>query len=203
MAPLTQEERAQILQGASAAVSTVAGAALAPSVGGIASLAVAGGATPATAGTIGAISSSAIGGLAGAIFVAPIVAGIAAEIFDIDFPQISVGDVARAARFNERIRARGLEPVITTDPFTGNVLLATKDQIPILGQLAKEAALRSLPQPDTELRFQARQGLIDALAESAPARGFFERTEDIPADLRGGVFRATADSPLMFLRSTA
>jgi hypothetical protein len=162
---------------------------------------VAGGASASTAGIIGTVGSGAIGGLAGGLFVAPILAGIAAEVFRVHFPTINIFDLARAATFKRKIAARGLEGRVTTDPFTGNLALSTEDQKPILNQLLFEAAIRAQPSQPTSTTFAARQELIQGLAESAPARGFFASSADIPATLRGGVFRATADSPIQFVQT--
>lgn len=96
------------------------------------------------------------------------------------------------------LRRKGLEPRIGTDPFTGNVLISTADQQPFLAELTRNAAVRraALDQDTSEI-FEARQALIDGLAQSAQERGF---PVAIDPSLRGGVLRPTADAPLQFVQ---
>ncbi len=98
----------------------------------------------------------------------------------------------------ERLRARGLEPRISQNPFIpGSTVISTFDQGPILDQLVMEATLRRFTAgQDFSPILTGREALVRGLASTATARGFREK---IPEPLRGGVFRETAESPLQFI----
>lgn len=174
MAPLTAQERSQIVEGGGALGSFLATE----------------------------LSGAAITGptfLPALAFLPPVL-GLLASINRPRFPRLSPADILSTVSESIRLRERGLEPVVSTDPFTGNVALSTQDQANLLPQLLFEAAARDVPRPSTDQASALREILIEGLAETAESRGFFPTVESVQ-DLRGGVFRATADSPLQFINT--
>ncbi len=94
----------------------------------------------------------------------------------------------------DALRAQGLNPRLSRDPFFGDLVISTRDQDPFLDELVRNAAVRRVAaQEDFSDIFAIRQGVIEGLAETAVERGF-SRTVD--PSFRGGVFRETAESPL-------
>lgn len=95
------------------------------------------------------------------------VAGAGAEQLQpgIRFPGVRPGNIAEIAVQIRDLRARGLEPEITTDPFTGGLVLSTRDQGPflenILGTLAERELLGLTPTESAEI-FRLREGFIEA-----------------------------------------
>ena len=111
------------------------------------------------------------------------------------FPRLP--PVGRILQETGAIQKRGLIPRIGTDPFTGNVLISTADQAQNLQELTRNAAVNRLAiDQDTSQLFEAREGLIRGIRQTAVDRGFASR---IDPNLRGGVFRPTAESPLQFI----
>jgi hypothetical protein len=143
-------------------------------------------------------SGGILGALVPAVAVLPGVAGLVALETRPRFPQLGIPEIASALASADKLRRRGLEPRISTDPFTGNVAVSTLDQAPILEQLLFESAVRSVPPPDPAPLRAAREALITGLRESAVERGFFSSTAAIPPGLSGQFIRPTADSPLVF-----
>ncbi len=99
----------------------------------------------------------------------------------------------------ERTGRRGR---ISSNPFTGRPVISAFDQDPHLFSLLErrartEAIAPLLPEFSRQLGLE-RTALIEGLAETAVERGFFGSTAEIE-DLRGGVFRRTAESPLEFV----
>ena len=80
------------------------------------------------------------------------------------FPGVSPGDFVRLATGVRDLRARGLQPVITTDPITGNFVLSTADQ-QFASQIAATLAERQFgmltPDESREI-FNLRQGFIES-----------------------------------------
>jgi len=129
------------------------------------------------------------GGLLGLAFL-PLTLGLAAQFNRVRFPQLSPGDIGRAAL------AASQESVISSDPFFGDVVISQPDQTEFLTELVRNSAIRRVAaEQDTSRLFLERRGVIEGLAESAPDRGF---ATAIDPKLRGGVFRASADAPLEF-----
>ncbi len=136
------------------------------------------------------------GGVLGLAFL-PLIIGLQQQFNRVRFPQINIGRPLTVAR---EIRSRGLTPRISLDPFFGDVIVSARDQDPFLEEIIRTRAMRRVAASlDTRPLFEAREELIQGLAETAVDRGFFATTADIPPGLRGGVFRATADSPLEFI----
>jgi len=82
-------------------------------------------------------------------------------------PGIKPGDLLRAALQIQALSERGLVPVASTDPFTGNLVVSTEDQSPILETLLGEKFAREelAPGPEEiqEVR-SARDAVVRALA---------------------------------------
>lgn len=96
-----------------------------------------------------------------------------------------------------RLNKRGLEGRLSSDPFRLATVISTADQADVLDELVLNAALRrEADRQDFSSIFDIRQGVIEGLAETAVERGF---ARTIDPELRGGVFRETADAPLQFV----
>lgn len=148
-----------------------------------------------------AIAEVAGAGLGGTGFIGiaalPLILGLQQEFNRVRFPQINIGRPLTVAR---EIRSRGLTPRISLDPFFGDVIVSARDQDFFLEEIIRTRALRRVAASlDTRPLFEAREQLSNLLADTAVERGFFATTADIPAGLRGGVVRDTADSPLRFV----
>ncbi len=93
-----------------------------------------------------------------------------------------------------RLRAQGLDPRFSRDPFFGDLVISTFDQDPFLDELVRSSAVRRVAaRQDFSDVLAIREGVIEGLAETAQERGF---SRTIDPSFRGGVFRETADSPL-------
>lgn len=94
----------------------------------------------------------------------------------------------------DALRAQGLDPRISRDPFFGDLVISTRDQDPFLDELVRNAAVRRVAaREDFSAVLAFREGVIEGLAETAQERGF---ARTIDPSFRGGVFRETADAPL-------
>ncbi len=129
-------------------------------------------------------------GLLGLAFL-PLALGISAALNRVRFPQLRIEDLGTAA-----IAARqGF--LISSDPFFGDVVISRRDQVDNLTELVRNSAIRRVAaEQDTSRLFLERRGLIEGLAETAADRGF---AQVVDPNLRGGVFRPTADAPLQFI----
>ncbi len=188
--PLTPQEKNAIATTALPLAASLIPTASAPSTAVLAS----------TVPTSTILASGALTSLAVLLPLIPIVAGLTASITRPRFPQLKPGDIGKVINEARLLRKRGLEPVVSTDPFTGNVALSTQDQAALLPQLLFEAATRNQPQPSTDLASSLRQELVDVLASTAVERGFFPTVASVE-NLRGGVFRATPTSPIQFIQT--
>ncbi len=131
--------------------------------------------------------------------IAP-VQGLVADLTRIRFPRISPGQVSQEILNITRGTGgrAGAEARVTSSPFDLRQFISNRDQDEFLTELMREDAIRRLvAQQDTSRLFLQRRALIEGLAESAEERGF---ASVVDTDLRGGVFRATADSPLQFIQ---
>ena len=83
------------------------------------------------------------------------------------FPGISPGDLLRAALQIQALSESGLVPVASTDPFTGDLVVSTQDQSPVLETLLGEKfareALAGTPE-EVEVVRTFRDEVIDRLA---------------------------------------
>jgi len=83
------------------------------------------------------------------------------------FPGISPGDLLRAALQIQALSESGLVPVASTDPFTGDLVVSTQDQSPVLETLLGEKfareALAGTPEEIEEVR-TFRDEVVDRLA---------------------------------------
>ncbi len=130
------------------------------------------------------------GGILGLAFL-PLTLGLAAQFNRIRFPQVSPGDIGRAAA-----QARQ-GSVISSDPFFGDVVISQPDQAEFLTELVRNSAIRRIAAlQDTSRLFLQRRSVIEGLAETAQERGF---ASTIDPNLRGGVFRPSADEPIQFI----
>ena len=173
--PLSPREQSELVQIASGIGQAAVSASVAPALGAssLVGLSAAGvSLSPGAAGVIG----PALGSLGGALFAAgafvPPVLGLLATINDPSFPKLEVGrgGIGQVVTEAAALRSRGLTPVISTDPFTGNVALSTVDQSSLLPQLLFEAAFRdefSATETDIDAIRSARDQLIDQLAATA------------------------------------
>jgi len=186
MAPISQQERAQLISAGFGVAEAATG--LGISTLGTASFAPAG-------LTVTASAPFAVPLLA---FIPPAL-GLLSLALRPRFPRLEPADIGRTVQEIQRLERQGLQPIVGTDPFTGNVAIATADQLRFLPQLLQEAAERARPLPPTQPLFSLREELIGSLAESAVERGFFRRTEDIPRGLTGQFIRPAAEAPLRFV----
>lgn len=162
--PLSVEQKNQIAQGA----TTVGQIAIAEGAG------------------LGLLGTGFLG-----IAFLPIIAGISAQLNRVRFPQLSTGDIGRAAR------AAGSGFALSSDPFFGDVVISRPEQAPFLDELVRSSAERRfLATQDFSEFFDVRQGVIEGLEETAFERGF---AREVDPALRGGVFRETEEAPLQFL----
>lgn len=117
------------------------------------------------------------------------------------FPQQKPGELGKAVAEAMLLRKKGLDPVITTNPYTGELTIGTSDQP--LDILLAERAIRTLTPPqDTARIYELRQELIRQSAETAVSRGFFPTVESLPKIPKGitcGLTRPTADAPLEYV----
>ncbi len=121
----------------------------------------------------------------------PLVAGLTAELTRVRFPRISPTDIGQAAA------AARQGSVISADPFFGDVVISQPDQADFLTELVRNSALRRVAaETDFSRLFLQRRAVIEGLAESAEERGF---ATTIDPNLRGTVFRPSADEPLRFI----
>jgi len=117
------------------------------------------------------------------------------------FPKVNVDDLARAISAKRLLERQGHQPVITTDPYTGNIGIGTQGQP--LDLLFREAATRlaaasGLPERTAEIR-ALRDEYIDL---RAAAGGPFPDVASLPKIPKGvvcGVMRPTADAPLQYV----
>ncbi len=122
--------------------------------------------------------------------VIPLVQGIVQSLTRVRFPRISPGDIGRTA-----LAARQ-GSVISSDPFFGDLVISQPDQADFLTELVRNSAIRRIvAEQDTSRLFLQRRAVIEGLAESGEERGF---ATAIDPNLRGGVFRPSADAPLEF-----
>ncbi len=123
----------------------------------------------------------------------PLVLGLTASLTRVRFPRISPADIGRTVA--ESFRGS----VISKDPFFGDVVISQPDQAEFVTELVRNSAIRRIAaQQDTSRLFLERRGVIEGLAQTAQERGFATSTEEI-RNLRGSVFRPSADAPLQFL----
>ncbi len=141
----------------------------------------------------GIVEGAGLGLLGGSILglaFLPLALGLASQLNRVRFPRLSPSDIGRAAF------AGGQGSVISSDPFFGDVVISNRDQVDNLTELVRNSAIRRVAaEQDTSRLFLERRGVIEGLAESAPDRGF---ATAIDPNLRGGVFRPSADAPLEF-----
>ncbi len=189
--PLTGAEKTQLLQGAQGTSALLQSVALAPKV--LAPVVVGGVPSGVSVAGLGALSLPALA------FLPPII-GLTALLGRQRFP---VGgteeELFGPLRDLERTGRRGR---ISSNPFAGRPVISAFDQDPHLFSLLERRARREqiaplLPEFSREV-FEDRQALITGLEQTAVERGFAGSLAEIE-DLRGGVFRRTAESPLEFV----
>jgi len=144
-------------------------------------------------GSLAGLSALGTGGL-GILFI-PLLLGLQAEFNRVHAP-IGPGPIA-ILNETRKLQRRGLQTRISPDPFFGNTVISTVDQDANLFTFIRQAAQR---RARSEFDFSpigvARERLSEELARTAVSRGF---RATIDPDLRGGVFRETAESPLQFI----
>lgn len=145
-----------------------------------------------------ALGTSALG-----IAALPLLLGLQQQLNRVRFPQIKLGQLQEVIDIGGELARRGLEPVVSRDPFSFDVLVGTAGQdLPLLAQEAFERRIgQEIGALEAPRILAEREALIEGLRETAVERGFFETTADIPADLRGGVFRPTPSAPLQFVQT--
>jgi len=80
-------------------------------------------------------------------------------------PQVAPGLIGEAARAIVALSERGLDPVISTDPFTGDTVVSTADQARHLQGILEDKAARELLAPFPEEIAQIRE-LRDIVIEA-------------------------------------
>lgn len=80
-------------------------------------------------------------------------------------PGLKPGDILRASLATQALSERGLSPVVSTDPFTGNLVISTADQTAnlfnLLGERFAREALASTPAESAEI-FRQREAFIES-----------------------------------------
>jgi len=82
-----------------------------------------------------------LGALLATAAVQPGLLGISADKNRIPVPKISPGALLSAALEIEKLSARDLQPVVSTDPFTGDLVVSTADQSQFLEQILLDRAV--------------------------------------------------------------
>jgi len=81
------------------------------------------------------------------------------------FPRLSPGNILRTAIQTQALSERGLVPVVSTDPFTGNVVISTSDQseglFNLLGERFAREVLASTPAESAAI-FAEREAFIES-----------------------------------------
>ncbi len=188
--PLTGAEKTQIAQGVSLLAQP---AVLGPKV---LATGVAASGVPFTATTVSTLGPLSLPALA---FLPPLL-GLTALFGRVRFP---VGgteeELFGPLRDLERTGRRGR---ISSNPFTGRPVISAFDQDPhlfsLLQRRARQEQIAPLLPAFSASVLADRDAVITGLAESAVERGFAQSVEDL-RDVRGGVFRRTAESPLEFV----
>ncbi len=136
-----------------------------------------------------------VAGTAGlGIIALPLVLGLQAQFSRVHAPKINPISILNQARALQR---RGLDPRISSDPFFGDTIISARDQDRFLPELVRGVAERRVRSTqDFSSILARREAITEGLAASAMERGF---AATIDPDLRGGVFRETAESPLKFI----
>lgn len=94
------------------------------------------------------------------------------------------------------LRKRGLTPRVSSSPFTGNVVISTADQERFLPELVLNAEFPQIYAPVREVL--GKQALAERQAAIAEGQRLGAGLSYSP-ELRGGVYRETAGSPLQFV----
>lgn len=185
--------------GAAGGISSASLAASAPSIAAGIQTILAGGGTGAFVGSVaGAFAGAAIP----LIGVIPIIIGLTASLARQRFPRIPIGagGIGETIAETRALRSRGLEPLVVTDPFSGNIGIATEDQRALLGTLFQAAAIqREAGRQDTSQLSAARNRFVEAQRESAAALGFEPALTPELAALRVQPIRPSPDAPLQLL----
>lgn len=107
------------------------------------------------------------------------------------FPGIKPGDILRAALAIQALSERGLVPVASTDPFTGDLVVSTKDQSGVLETILGEKFAREALAPDPEeiaqigtLRDQVVQNLAMPTARQVAPGVVARRSSDLAVGRR-------------------
>lgn len=112
------------------------------------------------------IQAAAVGGLI-QILAPGVVGATATTLFTKRerFPPIRPGDILRAALATQALSEQGKVPRISTDPFTGNVVVSTENQsgslFNLLGERFAREALASTP-ADSAVAFAEREAFIES-----------------------------------------
>ncbi len=131
----------------------------------------------------------------GRLALEPLVQGLTQTITRVRSPR-GPGPIA-ILKQTGALQRRGLQTVISGDPFFGTTVISTIDQASRLDEFVLQAARRRITaEQDFSPIFRARQAVVEGLRETAVERGF---ARTIDPNLRGGVFRETAESPLQFI----
>ena len=126
------------------------------------------------------IPTIVIGGIIQA--AAPVVLGAAVQSLQrTRFPRPPKGDLGRTVQGILELQARGLEPVLSKDPFTGGFVLSTADQADVLQDILLARSRRQALAPDAQEIAEIRafrqafidvgrtQGLVDPRIPTAAA----------------------------------
>lgn len=103
----------------------------------------------------------------------PLITGIQAELANRAdrSPKIAPGEFLRTALEIQALSERGLVPVLSVDPFTGQQVLSTEDQLPdlfnLLGERFASAALAGTPEESAAL-LGAREEFIQSRRDGTP-----------------------------------
>jgi len=100
-------------------------------------------------------------------------------------PGIKPGDLLRAALDIQALSERGLVPRVSTDPFTGNLVVSTMDQTPILNELLADRTIRELLAP-TESELSGIRAVRSTTLSLVPGQGSATARQVAPGRVERG-----------------
>lgn len=169
--PLSPRQQALLIEASTGATGAVIGSTASAPFAATAAILGDFGAAGASSGAAASALGGVAGGLFGALVVAPVAAGLFAQLSQQRFPRLSPGEIGQAVDLRRGLEARGLDAVFTTDPFTGNLAVSTADQARFLPDLLFEALKRDVLTPPPQLIDLIRRRRDLTIARAAAASG--------------------------------
>lgn len=109
-------------------------------------------------------------------------------------PQVQPGDILALALQAQALSERGLTPVISTDPFTGNQVISTSDQSDILETLLGEKFAREALAPSQAELDALAQARFQELVVDPPRVSFARAAAPVPSSMRDQIVGDLATS---------